>query len=352
MKKITLAIFSAITLTASAQTDSISPKVSFSGGADVYYSFDLTQPENHIKPGLAYNHSRHNEFNLNLGYIKGAYTSENVRANIGLMAGTYSGSVGQYIYEANVGVKISKKKNLWVDAGIMPSHIGYENIYNPSTCWNLTRSLAAENTPYFQSGAKITYISDNKQWLLSGLVLNGWQRIYRINGNNTAALGTQITFTPNETVSINSSSFVGNEMPDSAVQVRYYHNLYGIFKISAKVSAIAGFDFGAQQNALDSSDYDTWFSPYLTVKAAINDKFTIAARGEYFSDQYEVLNVTGTENGYKIIGYSLNLDYAINEHAMWRAELRSLSSVDKIYVQNNELTNQNYFMTTSLVIKF
>jgi hypothetical protein len=31
------------------------------------------------------------------------------------------------IYEANIGVKISKKHNLWIDMGIMPSHIGFES---------------------------------------------------------------------------------------------------------------------------------------------------------------------------------------------------------------------------------
>jgi hypothetical protein len=29
--------------------------------------------------------------------------------------------------EANIGVKISKKHNLWIDMGIMPSHIGFES---------------------------------------------------------------------------------------------------------------------------------------------------------------------------------------------------------------------------------
>lgn len=351
MKKFTLAIFSAVTLSASAQTEP-SPKITFNGGADVYYSFDLTQPEDHNKPGLMYNHSKHNEFRLNLGYIKGSYTSENVRANIGLMAGTYSTAVGQYIYEANVGVKISKKKNLWVDAGIMPSHIGYESMYDLSTCWNLTRSMAAENSPYYESGVKITYITDNNQWLLSGLVLNGWQNTARAFGNNTGAMGTQITFTPNETVSINSSSYIGNEMPDTAVQWRVYHNLHGVFKISEKISSVAGFDFGGQAKLPNTVDFNTWMSPYLTVKAALNDKFTLAFRGEYFSDQYQVMVTTGTPNGFKTIGYSANLDFQINEHAIWRGELRSFSSTDKIYVQNNEPTTQNYFMTTSLVVKF
>jgi hypothetical protein len=86
------------------------------------------------------------------------------------------------IYEANVGVKISKHKNLWIDAGILPSHIGFESAVSKD-CFTLTRSMQAENSPYFESGAKISYTSDNGKWFVSGLVLNGWQRIQRIDGN-------------------------------------------------------------------------------------------------------------------------------------------------------------------------
>ena len=51
------------------------------------------------------------------------------RANIALAVGTYMNAnyaaepgVLKNIYEANAGVKISNNKNIWVDAGILPSH--------------------------------------------------------------------------------------------------------------------------------------------------------------------------------------------------------------------------------------
>jgi hypothetical protein len=37
-----------------------------------------------------YSYNRHNEVNLNLGFVKGSYTTENVRANLALMTGTYA----------------------------------------------------------------------------------------------------------------------------------------------------------------------------------------------------------------------------------------------------------------------
>jgi hypothetical protein len=79
----------------------------------------------------------------------------------------------------------------------MPSHIGFESAISKD-CFTLTRSILADNSPYFESGAKISYSSDNGKWFVSGLVLNGWQRIQRVNGNSTVAFGHQLTYRPTE----------------------------------------------------------------------------------------------------------------------------------------------------------
>ena len=64
----------------------------------------------------------------------------------------------QFIYNANIGIKLSKKNNLWLDAGLMPSHIGAESAISDD-CWSLTRSLSAENSPYYETGIKLNYTS-------------------------------------------------------------------------------------------------------------------------------------------------------------------------------------------------
>src|SRR6185295_5898902 len=132
--------------------------------------------------------NRHNEFNVNLGLLKASYNTDWIRGNIALATGTYMNAnyaaepgVLKNIYEANAGVRISKSKNLWIDIGIMPSHIGFESARSYD-CWNLTRSIIADNTPYYESGAKVTYTSDNNKWMVSALALNGWQRIQRVSG--------------------------------------------------------------------------------------------------------------------------------------------------------------------------
>ena len=74
-------------LSASAQDD---PKIKVTGYIEMYYGYDFNKPENSTRPGFIYSHNRSNEVNLNLGFIKANYDSGTVRANLALMAGTYT----------------------------------------------------------------------------------------------------------------------------------------------------------------------------------------------------------------------------------------------------------------------
>lgn len=358
--KITIITTALFSLGLQAQTDStktINP-LKISGYIETYYAYDFGQPENSTRPGFIYSHNRHNEVALNLGFIKTAYEKDNVRANLALMAGTYSNAnltaeegVLKNIYEANAGVKLSKTKNLWVDAGIFASHIGFESAIGKD-CWNVTRSMLADNSPYYENGAKLSYTSDSGKWFVSGLVLNGWQRIQRVDGNKTLAFGHQLTYKPNEKVTLNSSSFIGNDKPNDSKQMRYFHNLYGQFQLNEKWGVTAGFDIGAEQKTKGSKSYNCWYSPVLIAKYKATDKINIAARGEYYSDENGVIIASGTPNGFQTFGYSVNLDYNIYNNVVWRIEGRNLSSKDEVFSKNGNPSDQNFVAVTALAISF
>ena len=332
--------------------------LTISGYAEVYYSFDFGTPANHERPSFFYSYNRHNEANLNLGFVKANYTTDKIRGNVALMAGTYpeynlaaEQGLLKNIFEANVGFKISKNKNLWIDAGIMPSHIGFESAIGKD-CWNLTRSLLAENSPYYESGIKFGYTSDNQKIYFAAMYLNGWQRIQRIPGNQTPSFGTQLSYKPNSKITLNWSTFSGNDLPDSLRQNRIFNNFFGQFQLTEKFGLIAGFDVGLQQIKKDTNAYDNWYSPVIILQYKLSDKIRIAARGEYYSDEKGVIIVTGTTHGFKTMGYSLNMDYTIQENALWRIEARGLTSEDKIFIMDNIPSNQNYFITTAFAISF
>lgn len=333
--------------------------LSVSGYAETYYNYDFNRPQNNTTPGFLYNFNRAGEINLNLALIKASYTTERVRANVALATGTYMNAnyaaepgVLKNIFEANIGVKVSKNSNLWLDAGVMPSHIGFESSIGKDN-WALTRSMVAENSPYFETGVKLGFTSQDEKLYLAAVYVNGWQRIHRVDGNTTPAFGTQITYKPSGSVTLNYSTFIGNDKPDSARLMRYYNNFFGIFQLSEKLALTTGFDYGVEQKFKGSNNYNTWFVPVAIFRYSPSTRVNIAARAEYFQDKKGVIIATGTDNGFQTWGFSANLDYAIMPNVLWRVEARNFSSKDAIFTNRTDgPTSSNAFMTTTLTVAF
>lgn len=334
-------------------------QVTFSGYAEAYYSYDFNKPADNYRPGFIYSHNRSNEFNVNFAFVKGSYTAERIRANIALGAGTYMNAnyaaepgVLKNVYEANVGYKLSRTKNLWFDMGIMPSHIGLESAISKD-CWTVTRSLMAENSPYYESGAKLTYTTDNNKWLFSAMALNGWQRIQRVAGNSLMSWGTQVQFKPTDKVTLNYSTFLGTDKPDSARLWRYFHNLYGIFQLNDKIAASFCFDVGQEQATKGESKMNTWYTPAVILRYTVTGQWAIAVRCEYYNDEHGVIISTGTENGFKTSGFSANVDYLPVKNITLRLEGRMLNSKDDIFLKKDEsLTGTNTAVVFSAAVSF
>lgn len=326
------------------------------GYVEVYYLYDFSRPEDHTRPPFIYSYNRTNEFNLNLGFLKGAYTAKNIRGNLAFMAGTYANAnlrnepgVLKNVFEANAGVKLSGERDIWVDAGILPSHIGFESAVGKEN-WNLTRSLLADNSPYYESGGRISYNTSNGKWFLSGLILNGWQRIQMVNGNTLPSIGTQFTFRPSPKITLNSSTFAGTDKPDNARLMRYFHNFYGIFQLSEKAGLTVGFDYGAEERSVSTNDLNIWYSPVGILRLKINDRFMTAFRAEYYSDKSGV--IVNSPAGAEIAGISFNVDYQINLNALWRIEVRNFSASDDIFEKNGQPVNRNTIVSTALAVSF
>lgn len=334
-------------------------QLSISGYLEAYYLRDFNNPLGNTRPGFVYSHNRTNEVNINLALLKATYETINTRANLALGVGTYMNAnysaepgVLKNIYEANAGVRISKKHNLWIDAGIFSSHLGFESAIGKDN-WTVTRSIFADNSPYFETGAKISYTSASGKLFLSGLILNGWQRIQRVDGSSLPAFGHQLVYKPTAKWTINSGSFIGSDKADSARQMRYFHNLYAIYQMNEKLGITFGFDIGAEQKAKGSSKYNVWYTPVLIARYATTEKFSLTARGEYYNDKHGVIVSTTTEQGFQTFGYSLNADYTILPNVLWRTELRNLTNKDAIFLdRTNKLVKNSVTAVTALTVSF
>ena len=335
-----------------AQNDTLN-KVTFSGYGEVYYSYDFSNPANHEKPNFIYNHKRHNEINTNLILVKANYSDQGLRANLGVMAGNYAQynlsaepNWAQFIYEANIGIKLSNKRNLWLDAGILPSHIGFESAIG-ADCWTPTRSIAAENSPYFETGLKIGYTNRKENLQLAFLILNGWQRIKKPDYIQSPSTGFQLNYRASDKLTLNYSNFIGTDKADSLNSIRTFHNVYLQYLPTSQVSVLLGFDMGSDK--YNMKEYGIWYTPVLILRYSINDKSSIAMRGEYYMDKRQVLIATNSINGFQVSGVSANVDHKINRNAIFRIEGKMYSSKDRLF---GNAFRANFSMTTTMSVKF
>lgn len=335
------------------------PQIDFTGFLDVFYVYDFNRPEDGKRQSFFFNHNRHNEFNVNLGLLKIGVKHKKYRMNLAMQVGTYANDnyaaepgLLKNIFEANLGIALNRKNTIWIDAGILPSHIGFESaisINNPT----LTRSLLAESSPFFETGVKLTFYPTPK-WELAVLVLNGWQRIRRPTANTLPAFGTQLLAKPNSKITLNWSTFIGSEYPDSTRRMRLFNNLFAQWQVTPKIAFTFGLDIGLEQKNKGSVAYNYWWTPVLIGQYQINANWKTALRIEYYHDSSEIIISTPNRTGFETLGVSLNIDYIPIKNIMCRLEARWLQSRQPIFDirDSSRLSNNNIFIGVSIAARF
>lgn len=328
-------------------------KVSFSGFVETYYSYDFNENLDATKLPFMYNYNRHNEFNLNIGLLRAKVEYENTYAILSLHSGTYvddnySNEKMKYINEAYVGLILDKDKRHSIEVGILPSYIGFETA-NSASNLTLTRSILAENSPYFMTGIKYNYKPSDK-WNFAALVTNGWQRINKPQNDVLPSFGTQVVYKSSSKSTLNWSTFIGKEFNGINYTMRYFSNLYWDKKWNDKWRTILGFDYGLQDVNLTNDKSSSWLSPVFIAQYSINQKWQTAFRTEYYQDEKNIIIATVDE--FKTLGLSLNFDYLPNSKVKFRTEARYFNSTKEVYVKGTEVVDSNFFLTTSLSFEF
>lgn len=328
-------------------------KLSFSGYLEVYYAYDFNKPNDQIKLPYMYNYNRHNEFNMNIGLLRAKAEYDNAYASLAIHSGTYVednyvNETNKIISEAYIGLYLDKVRKSSIEVGILPSYIGFETATSASNL-TLTRSILAENSPYFMTGVKYTY-KPNDKWIFSGLVTNGWQRISKPDKNVLPALGSQIIYKPSTKSLFNWSTFMGKELYNAQWGMRYFSNFYWDKQWTKKWRTILGFDAGMQTDVTNNDKKLYWMSPVFMTQYTLSSKWQVAFRGEYYQDKSNVIIAVNEE--FKAFGTSLNMDYLINEKVKFRTEARYLNSKQKVFTKETSLVNDNFCITSSLSFEF
>ena len=322
-------------------------KVTVGGLVDVYYGYDLNHPINSDRP-YAISSARHNEVNINLAYADFRYINDFVRAHFVPGFGTYVNAnyVGEKgtlknLLEANVGVRLSKKKDIWVDAGVLPSPYTNESAISKDHLM-YTRSFAPEYVPYYLSGVKLSLPLSSKfksYWYL----LNGWQAIQDVN--NPLSLGTQIEYRPSNKWLFNWDTYIGDEssLTNPSFRTRYFTDLYMIYNPDGKWSATACAYLGYQEkkDSLNKQSFSQWWQVNAIMQYRFNKKASLAFRAEYFDDADGVQIVANNNiNGFNSFSSGFCFNYKVNKNAMFRLESRTFYSEKNVYLDRKRNPSQ------------
>ncbi len=333
------------------------PQISLGGFFDAYYLYDFDKPAGGQLASYLYNYNRNNEFNVNLAFLRGSIDGGRYKATISLMAGTYPEFVManeppelRLFYDAYAGVALDKKRKIWFEMGILPSHISFETAISTDQM-TLSRGLYVEGIPYYFAGARLLY-NPNDKWSFLLLACNGWQRIKRVEGSSLVNWSNLVQYKPNKKINLNWANFVGTEDPDTSRRMRYFINTYAQFNWTARWASQVGVDLGWQQKSKGSELYNAWQAAFVINKYKLSKKWSITQRLELFNDPNQVIFPTNSPNGFNTFSGSINVDYNPFAAVFFRIEGRYLQSQDAIFNKNNGFSSRDFWLLSSVALKF
>jgi Putative beta-barrel porin-2, OmpL-like. bbp2 len=350
-----------------AQTDSVvkKGKLTLEGYVDVYYSYAFSHPPGGTRPYWV-SYDRDNEINVDMAYVRVQYTSDRVRAIFTPGFGTYMNAnyaverqTLQNIVEASVGIRLFKNKEIWLDGGVFDAPYTYENTFSLDQL-AYTRSLGADNTPYYLTGAKLTVPLDAK-WTAYLYLLNGWQVIE--SQHDPLDFGSQLEYKPNDQLDINWNTYIGDEssIQNPGYRSRIFEDVEATYNPTSKWSLAADGHSGWQRRyenggSLQSVSLQTrqWWNLSATARYQFLARHSITLRLEHFDDPYQVLVKPVTPApGYKVTSASAGYNLSVTDEAMIRFEGRYFVSPYGLWPLRNQTDADNdTWLTIGLTARF
>jgi hypothetical protein len=333
-------VFCCIAAKAAAEEKHWYDRFELGGFVDVYYAYNMNRPtsgDNYI-PGEGTDGKKHNQFSLDLAAIE-LHVRAPIICHLVLNWGTATEvehvnepggdflgpEVWKVVQQAYLGYRIPVGRGLTVEAGIYPSHIGFEDFVSKNN-WNYTRGWLAENQPYYQTGIKLTYpFTDH--FSAQFHYLNGWQNIGE--NNNWKTFGTGFLYS-RPRFSLYLNTLIGPEQPMSHDTWRFLFDLIALVNVSAHWQVALNADYGFEQ--LSAGGIADWYGAALYGRWSPRDWFAMAARFEWFHDGLgtRVTNgLTGVEQ--TLYEGTLTLEGRVLERLLLRFEARYDNSDQAVF---------------------
>lgn len=319
--------------TLDAQSSDTTTRIRLSGFVDTYYAYDLTRPADGERRFTTQS-VRHDEVNVNLAWLGITVERRQARARLAVQAGTsvqanYAGEprtgatsgpdLARLIQEAVVGVRLADR--LWLDGGVYLSYIGLES-WSSFENLTYTRSLVADYTPYYLSGAKLTWAA-TPRLTAQFHVMNGWQNI--AENNRGKAIGSRFDYAASPSITLSYANFVGNERPSGSRSVLRVYN-----QVMIKGTRASGTQWQGQVD-VGHQDRSDWYGLVAVLRQPVTDHVALTGRVERFSDPDQVIIGTGLQDGFTGNGASAGVDVTIDRGVQWRSELRGIRTTAALY---------------------
>ena len=277
-------------------------RLEIGGFVDLVYAYNFNRPADHANwfAGIGTSAKRDNELAINLAQIDFVMAPKPVGFHLAAGYGTslevvHSAEVRgvathpdvwRNLVRASIQYETGVGRGLTVEAGVYPSHLGFE-AFQTKDNWNYTRSWLGELSPYYQTGVKIAYPL-GEHWSTQVHLLNGWQVI--ADNNRGKSLGWQFAYA-GERVSLALNGIVGPELPDDDRDLRALLDTVLVVKATPAWSLAASLDVAGQEQP--EGDDARWEGIALFARrAAPGARTAMALRAEYYDDEDGA--ITGT----------------------------------------------------------
>ena len=333
---------------------------------DAYYAYDFGKPtdlDRSFASGATFTTqpARHNEFNVNLGYVEALVSAPRVRGRLALQAGTsvqsnYAGeptngtisgpTLSRHLQEAYAGVQVTPA--LWIDGGIFYSHMGLESWASKDNL-TYTRSLVAEYSPYYSTGVRATW--QMTPALVGRIdVVNGWQNISETNEDKGVGVRFDLTASPKATL-----TYYGFLNSEAGGRRRLFNGVGARLTPTASATLLVEFDYGTIEQVNESLDNSSWYGVTAIGRLQVSPTVALAARVERYDDEDQVNIATGLANSFRGNGASLGLDVTPYPRIMWRTEARGFFTDDRVFPEADDtaaFSDRSVFVVTSLSLSF
>lgn len=346
------AMLSFLSLNAYADDLPASPPVVISGFVDGYYAWNDNRPASHksFVPGTGTSAEHADELALNLVAIELVRPAKPIGFHLSLVAGdgadvVHAGEPGverhhriRNLYQASVSYS---KQKLTLEAGVYPSHIGFEGFFSKDN-WNYTRGWLGELSPFYQTGVKASYAWSDR-WSGQLHVLQGWQLIH--DNNRSKSVGTQIAYS-GDRFGASLNTLIGPELANDNRDVRFFGDLVATYKLTPKLTIAGSLDRGRQQLPTDTNA--NWLGVAALGRYAFDERHAVAARVDRFRDPDAGISGTAQTMSSATVTY----EFRAAKHVILKAEARHDHSTADVFDRHDGKSNQQNLAILGAVVTF